>query len=153
MYAIRSYYVQMGADLSGEIVNEIGIHAEAAFFNPRYNGMEMSDTDSSYVQIAAGFDYTFNNGLYILGEYYFNGLGEKSYKDYDLQTFTRLSGGEMSGLAQNYSALVLSYIFLDDYTASILNIVNLDDVSSVLIPGLEYSFHENISIKINSNIS
>ncbi len=144
--------LQMGADLSGEIVNEIGIHAEAAFFNPRYNGMEMSDTDSSYVQITAGFDYTFNNGLYILGEYYFNGLGEKSYKDYDLQTFTRLSGGEMSGLAQNYSALVLSYIFLDDYTASILNIVNLDDVSSVLIPGLEYSFHENISIKINSNI-
>jgi len=144
--------LQLGADISGEIVKEIGIHAEAAFLNPRYSGMEMSETDSSYVQIVAGFDYTFDNGLYILGEYSYNGLGEKSYKNYDLQSFTRLTGGEMSGLAQNYSAGVISYIFLDDYTASLVNIVNLDDVSSVLIPGVEYSFHENISVKLNSNI-
>jgi len=114
--------------------------------------MEMSETDSLYAQFCSGFDYTFKNGLYVLGEYYYNGLGEKDYKDYDLLSFTRLTAGSMSGLAENYISAVVSYPFLNDYTFTLISLINSDDSSCALIPELEYAFHQNISIKLNSNI-
>jgi hypothetical protein len=143
--------IQVGADFAGEIINEIGIFGEAALSNPRYTGMEMSDTDSAYVQICAGMDYTFKNGLYLLGEYYYNGLGERD-NDFDLKAFTRLTGGLMSGLSRNYFSAVFMYPFLRYYKVSLITLANLDDGSCVTVPELEYSFHENLSIRINSNI-
>ena len=142
----------LGADFAGEIFAEIGWWGETAVINPRYDGMEFSDTDSIYVQLATGFDYTFDNEIYFMAEYYFNALGEKNYKDYDINSLGLTTGGAMSGFAQNYLATMLSYSFCDKYTASLLNITNLDDISSVLIPELNYEFHENIMLKLNSSI-
>ncbi|MCK4980605.1 MAG: hypothetical protein KAS62_09420, partial [Candidatus Delongbacteria bacterium] len=51
----------LGVDFAGEIFAEIGWWGEVAVINPRYDGMEFSDTDSIYVQVATGFDYTFDN--------------------------------------------------------------------------------------------
>jgi hypothetical protein len=144
--------LQLGADFSGEIINEIGFFGEAAISNPRYAGMEMNETDSVYIQFCTGFDYTFKSGLYLLGEYYYNGIGKRDYRNYDLKSFTRLTGGEMSGLAQNYISAVVKYPFLNDYSCTLISLVNMDDLSCALIPELEYSFHQNISVRLNSNL-
>ncbi|MCK4978818.1 MAG: hypothetical protein KAS62_00410 [Candidatus Delongbacteria bacterium] len=142
----------LGVDFAGEIFYDIGWWGEIAFINPRYDGMEFSDTDSIYVQVATGFDYTFDNEIYFMAEYYFNALGENNYKDYDIATLALTMGGGMSGLAQNYLATMLSYSFFDDYKFSLFSITNLDDISDVLVPELSYEFHENISLKLNSSI-
>ncbi|MBN2790542.1 MAG: hypothetical protein JXR69_10170 [Candidatus Delongbacteria bacterium] len=144
--------ILLGADFAGEIISEIGWWGEVAVINPRYDGMEYSDTDSIYIQTASGFDYTFDNGVYCMAEYYYNALGDNDYKDYDISSIGLSTAGAMSGFAQNYLATVISYSFRDKYTASLFNITNLDDISSVLIPELSYDFHENIQIKLNSNI-
>lgn len=144
--------IQIGGDLSGEIFNEIGYRFEGAFLNPRYYGMAASDTDSSYVQFTTGFDYTFGNGLYFLTEYYYNGLGEKRNSDYDIRSFLRLTGGEMSGLAENYAAFAVSYTLKNDYILSIVSVCNIDDNSAVFVPEIEYSFDENISVKLGADI-
>ncbi|MCG2760140.1 MAG: hypothetical protein L6407_02860 [Candidatus Delongbacteria bacterium] len=144
--------IQLGTDFAGEIINRIGIFGEIAVSNPRYTGMEMSETDSLYFQLSTGLDYTFKNGLYLLGEYYYNDLGKSDYKDYDFLSFTRLTAGEMSGLAKNYFSAAASYSFFDDYTFTLISLTNLNDISSVLVPEIEYAFHQNILIKFNSNI-
>jgi len=144
--------IQLGSDFSGEIFEGIGFFGEAALSNPRYPGMEFSDTDSAYAQFCTGFDYTFKNGLYVLGEYYYNGLGENDHKNYDLTAFTRLTGGVMSGLAENYFSAVVSYPFLNDYTCTLIGLVNPGDISCALVPELEYAFHQNILVKLNSNL-
>lgn len=144
--------LQLGTDFAGETIFSIGIFGEAALSNPRYAGMKVSDTDSLYVQLSTGIDYTFENGLYFLGEYYYNGLGERSSGDYDLESFVRITGGEMSGLAKNYISSYLSYSFLNDYTASFLTSVNLDDRSAVFIPSLEYAFHPNVLLNFNCSV-
>ncbi|MDA3838407.1 MAG: hypothetical protein PF574_05435 [Candidatus Delongbacteria bacterium] len=142
----------LGSDFAGEIFAEIGWWGEVAVINPRYVGMEFSDTDSIYVQAVTGFDYTFDNEIYFMAEYYFNALGDNDYKDYDINSLGLTTGGAMSGFAQNYLATMLSYSFWDKYTASLLNITNLDDISSVLIPEVSYEFHPNIMLKLNSSI-
>ncbi len=144
--------IQIGADLSGEIFNEIGYRFEGAFINPRYHGMEALDADSSYIQLTTGFDYTFGSGLYLLTEYYYNGLGERQSSDYDISSFLRLTGGEMSGLAQNYAAVAMSYTIKNDYILSIVSVCNIDDSSAVFVPEIEYSFDENISVKLGTDI-
>jgi len=144
--------LQLGADFSGEVFNDVGFFGEAAVSNPRYAGMEMSETDSAYVQFCTGFDYTFKNGLYLLGEYYYNGSGEKDRSDYDLGAFTRLTGGVMSGLSRNYVSVVISYPLQDNYTLRLIGLLNADDISCAIVPELEYSFHQNISVRLNSNM-
>ncbi|MFO7810744.1 MAG: hypothetical protein R6V47_05170, partial [Candidatus Delongbacteria bacterium] len=143
---------QLGADIAGETFLDTGFFAEVAVSNPRYPGMEFSDTDSLYIQTSAGIDYTFENGLYFLGEYYYNELGERSSEDYDIDPFIKITAGEMSGLARNYIASHLSYTFLNDYTASFLTSVNLDDTSAVFVPSLEYAFHPNILLDLNCSV-
>ncbi len=144
--------LMLGADFAGETFFDAGIFGEIAVFNPRYQGMEFSDTDSLYIQFTAGIDYTFKSGLYFLAEYYHNGLGEISYKDYGMDDFLKLTGGAMSGLGKNYAASYLSYRFLNDYTASILTSINTDDGSAVFVPALEYAFHPNILLNINCSV-
>jgi hypothetical protein len=132
--------IQLGADFAGETIFDIGVFGEGAL------------SDSLDLQLSAGIDYTFENGLYFLGEYYYNGLGENNYKSYDFDSFVRLTGGVMSGLARNYLANYLSYTFLNDYTASFLTAVNLDDSSAVFVPGIEYAFHPNILLNLNCSV-
>jgi hypothetical protein len=144
--------IQLGADFAGEIFYDIGFFGEGAVSNPRYTGMEMSETDSLYFQMSTGIDYTFENGLYLMGEYYYNGLGAKGHDDYDLKDFVRLTGGVMSGLAKNYFTAAVSYTLKSDYTLTLLSVTNLNDVSSVIVPRIEYGFHENIRLNFDSSI-
>jgi hypothetical protein len=144
--------IQIGTDFAGEIVNDIGFFGEAALSNPRYPGMELSETDSLYLQFSTGLDFTFENGIYIMGEYYFNGLGSKRSSGYDIASFIRLTGGEMSGLGRDYFTAVVSYSPWNDITLRILSATNLDDVSSVIVPGIEYGFHENIRLNFDSSL-
>lgn len=143
--------IMAGADLAGQI-GDVGVWAECAVINPIYPDMEYTDFDSLYAQIDAGLDYSFTNGLYIMLEYYYNGLGQYKSENYGYMDFMNLFGGEMSGFAQNYLIFGLTKDFLDYFIFSAFALGNLNDQSAMLLPAIEYTFHDNISLKLSGQI-
>ncbi len=144
--------ILIGADFSGQTFADIGIFGEGVFVNPKYDDLEYTDTDSSYIQTTIGLNYTLDNGIYILAEYHYNGLGNDEMDTYDIIDFMNLYSGEMVGFGKNYIFTMIKYDFFDDYSFSITNLLNIDDKSGVIMPNLEYTFTEDIGIAINSSI-
>lgn len=144
--------VMLGADMAGQIIWDIGIWSEAVFVNPVYAGMTYTEFDSAYVQVSTGMDYTFSNGLYVLGEYYFNGLGEASATDYDMTSLLNLYAGEMAGMAQHYLMLGIRKTILEVYNLTLFALVNPGDQSAVLLPGLEYPFNDALLLHLSGSV-
>ena len=143
--------IMAGADLAGQI-GDVGVWAECAVINPKYEGMEYSDFDSLYTQVDVGLDYNFVNGLYVMLEYYYNGLGQYKSENYGARDFMNMFGGEMSGFAQNYLFGGLRKDFLDHYVFAFFALGNLNDQSAMLLPELEYNFHDNLALKFSGQI-
>ncbi len=140
-----------GFDCAGQI-GSVGVWAEAAAINPKHANLDYTDVDSLYAQIDAGLDYNFPNGLYFLLEYYYNGLGRHDSKDYSAREYMSLFGGDAAGFGQNYVMVGLRKDFLDYFNATLFGLGNLNDQSAMLIPGIEYSFHDNLAIDIKAQI-
>lgn len=141
-----------GADLAGQI-GDVGIWLEGAAINPVYKNTNYTDFDSIYAQIDAGIDYTFVNGIYLMAEYYYNGLGEKDYKDYNISGLINQMMGQMSGFGQHYLMAGFTKDFLDFFLFSTFGLVNFTDQSAMILPALDYTFSDNISLKLQGQIA
>ena len=140
-----------GADLAGQI-GDVGIWTEGAAINPIINHGEFNNFDSIYAQIDAGLDYTFKNGLYVMVEYYYNGLGQVSYKKYSSSDFFNIVGGEMAGFAQNYIMGGFRKDLFDKFMLTVFGLGNLNDYSVLILPSVEYDFNDNISMNLSGRI-
>ena len=78
-----------GADMAGEL-GDVGVWTEVAVVNPVHQGQSYTNVDSLYMQADLGANYTFDNGLFIMGEYYYNGLGAWEPDDYTGTDLIRL---------------------------------------------------------------
>lgn len=141
-----------GADLVGQI-GDVGVWAEGAVINPMLSHGKYDNFDSLYAQIDAGLDYTFKNGLYLMLEYYYNGLGQYDYKKYTGSDFINMLGGEMVGFAQNYLMGGFRKDMFDKFMLTIFGLGNLNDYSAMILPSLEYDFNDNISMNLSGQIS
>ncbi|MGL1935646.1 MAG: hypothetical protein OCD01_11520 [Fibrobacterales bacterium] len=141
-----------GFDLAGDIFDGIGIWFEGAYKNRIFSGQSIFETDSAYVDIDAGFNYTFDNGIMAMVEYYYNGLGKESASEYTSGDFMNMFSGEMTGLGQSYTLTSLSYDFLDFYKGSINSIMNVNDQSFTLLPILSYSWNSDVTLSVGANI-
>jgi len=144
--------VVVGADFTGQ-VSEVGVWSEAAVVNFKYAGMETYESDSTYLQLDAGVDYTFENGLYVMAEYYYNGLGETHHSRYQPFDIFYQYLGDMAGLARNYLMLGTRRNFLDKYDVSLFVLTNIDDASAVFLPSVDYYFSDEVSINIGANLA
>ncbi|MFH1759965.1 MAG: hypothetical protein ABIA63_02580 [bacterium] len=142
----------VGADMAGQIPGEVGVWAEVAFTNPVPDTLNYADFDSAFLQIDAGMDYTLENGLYLMLEYYFNGSGKSSAKHYNFMSLLNLFAGEVSGLARNYLFFGLRKDFLELFNFGLYINTNLDDKSAVILPSWEYDFTDGISINLGANL-
>ncbi len=140
-----------GVDMAGQI-GDVGVWSECVVVNPVYMNMDYTGFDSLYIQADLGLDYTFTNGLYTMLEYYYNGLGQYTSDNYSFRDFLNMFGGEMSGMGQNYLMFGITKDMFDHYILSLFALGNLNDQSVILLPSLEYSFHDNISLKLSSQI-
>lgn len=142
---------QLGADLSGEVTSKaIGVWAEGCLANPLYK--TYTDFDSSYIQAVLGSNYTFENGLLVTAEYYYNGLGNDT-KNYSLTNFLYMMSGDMSGYAQHYLFGGTNKKLLNDYLdLNLFTLINLVDYSFALIPSTAYSFTDDISLELGASI-
>ncbi|MBN1758926.1 MAG: hypothetical protein JW863_11440 [Chitinispirillaceae bacterium] len=141
----------LGGDLAGQIGN-VGVFAELALTNPRKEGQRYTDTDRLYLQTDIGGYYTFENGLYLMAEYYFNRLGADNRNNYSLDHLLYLMNGEMAGMGQHYVFGGMSKEFFRYWTLAINALGNITDHSAMVLPSLEYSHSDNLTVKLGGSI-
>lgn len=127
----------LGGDLSGAVMG-VGVWGEGAF-----NWMEKG---ADFGQYLVGADYTFENGLYFVSEYYRNGRGKADEGRYTFADWMRLLGADGENLGRDYSFLGESFPVGELWDWSNYAIVNLNDMSGVLFPWVDYSFGDNTEV-------
>jgi len=144
-YYKHSYYT--GFDFAGAIWN-FGVYGEFAFRIPRNDeddGFQLKNYRlADNLEMCIGFDYMIPNiEIDTRMEYYYQGIGEKSKKDYNLLTV--LSGEKLVN-ARNYSFLFLEKTIHDYHKFNLAFFNNLDDGSYAILPGYSYSPYSNFDI-------
>ena len=133
----------IGGDFVGELFG-LGVWSEAA-----YNKMELSD---DYFEGLAGFDYTFDNELHVLTEFYFNGQGKSDYHEYDVFDWLRYFSGETKTITRAQWVLYAAYPATDLLTIGASTITSLSDGSLVFVPTAAYNLMDNLDIDLFGNI-
>jgi len=116
-----------GFDFYGYVGDE-GIYAEAAY---NWN-KDLPD----FFSFVFGGEYRLPNGLYLNGEYFYNGGGKRKSKDYD---WKRLFSAEILSLSQDYFNVGLGYDITPLWRLENYTIINLNDQSLFTAPNLSYS--------------
>lgn len=127
-YDISASYVDLGAtsfqygfDTVGDL-GQFGLRGEAAVIYP-----------GQILKYVAGWGYTFENGLGLDMEYYFNGAGAAQKKDYVYFAANKL---------------------IDEITSALLALyMNADDSSLILYPAYERNVADNIDVILSALIS
>lgn len=142
---VRNWSRELGGiNLEGELFG-LGARAELGV-----NRMD-DNSDSLKYEFIIGGDYTFENSLYLLGEFYHNDFGvkvnETKFDDY----FIYLAGQRKS-LNQNYFFLMAMYPLGDLLSGSLFGIGNLDDGSLAINPQLDYNIFEDVELSFVGSI-
>jgi len=150
-YYKRSYFA--GFDFAGAI-RDFGVYGEFAFRIPRDSNDKKfvleSYSISDNLEMCVGFDYSFSDiNLETRMEYYYQGIGAKSKKDYNLLTV--LSGEKLVN-ARNYTFLFFEKTVKDFHKFSLAFFNNLDDGSYAILPGYNYSPYANLDITVGAFI-
>ncbi len=126
-----------GGDFSGELFG-LGLWAEGA-----YNSMENSVDFGQYL---IGTDFTFENGLYLTGEYYRNELGKANKNRYDIQDWMDLLGATGDNLGRDYLFLGERYPITELWNWSNFFILNMGDKSGMFFPWFDYNLNDNTEL-------
>ena len=133
-----------GVNLEGELFG-LGTRAELAVNRLDY------DSDSLKYEFIIGGDYTFDNSLYLLGEFYHNDFGVKvdqtQFDDYLI-----FLAGQRKSLNQNYFFLMTMYPLTDLLSGSLFSIANLDDGSFAINPQLVYNIFEDVELSLLASV-
>ena len=128
-------------------VGDAEVHAELALFEtPDLHPEDRLFGGGHHATTAvAGASYTFNlgKGLTVLGEYYYNGFGERDTSDLSVRLTdpafqTRLARGDMLTLGQEALALQVSYPFNESLQGAFLVLGNPADGSGLAVPSLTW---------------
>lgn len=131
----------VGLDLSGSVLG-IGIYSELA-----YNFKSNDSGNENYGRYLLGLNYTLNNGMYLMAEYYYNEKGKKDYKDYTLNDWMASYGQYAENLGQNNLFIGQSFPTIgNNLTWTNYMLLNLDDKSGMIYPWLTYSAGNNTEI-------
>jgi hypothetical protein len=128
-----------GGALVGELAG-IGIWGEGA-----YNTLKDAD---NFTEVLVGVDYTFENGLYCLAEFYYNGNASENSNALGLDNYIQYLNGETHSLLQTYTFLMWQYPLSDFVSVGMINFASLSDKSAALNPQLEWNAFEDVSISV-----
>lgn len=129
----------VGGDFSGGLFG-LGVWGEGA-----YNIMASSDDFGQYL---LGSDYTFESGLYLIGEYYKNELGKTDKSQYDLNDWMRLLSADGENLGQDYLFLGERHGITELWNWANYMIINLNDKSGLIFPWFDYSLNDNTEVML-----
>ncbi len=131
---------QIGGDFSGSI-GGIGIYGEVVY--RMKTGKTGADNYGNYI---VGLNYFFQNGLYIMGEYYYNEKGKDDYKNYDINDWMLYAGEYGENLGKHYLYAGSRIPIGDFFNLSTFLLYNVSDNSGMVYPWLEYSLGDNTEL-------
>ncbi|MEA3545978.1 MAG: hypothetical protein U9R69_12280 [Thermodesulfobacteriota bacterium] len=138
----------VGVGLAGEF-GKVGLKAELSWYQGRDVDHPQGDLYDDFGIAAVEGWYRFDNGLVLLGEYLFNGVGSDNPNEYPLvATSAPITEGLSFLLARHYLLLVPSYQFHPLVTANGLLIYNIEDHSSLIRPQLVISLADNLQLDL-----
>ena len=138
--------VIMEDKLTDSLQNTIGISQAGALY-----GIGLWSEFNSYINNNRndwlfGFDYTFNNGVYMMYERYHQDIYEKFENGYSSDIIMNYLNGNIRSIGSDYSFFSLG-IFMDEFTRiSLQSILNHTDGSSILFPQIDYSIMDDVDL-------
>ena len=138
----------LGVGLAGEL-GYLGLKAEASWYRGRDVGRPAGDLHEQFNESALEWWYRFDNGLVLLGEYLYNGVGSADPEQYPrVAVSAPLQEGLSYLLGRHYLMFSPSYEFHPLVTGSGLLIWNLQDHSFLLRPQLAISLADNLQLDL-----
>jgi len=107
--------------------------------------------DKYFNEFVIGLDYTFENSLYVMGEYFHTDFGV-AIDQLNFTHYLNYFQSNVHGLSQNYLFTNVMYPLTDSFTIGVFNIANLDDQSVVLNPQVKYLLGNNLEIAFIGSI-
>jgi hypothetical protein len=133
-----------GGDFVGELIG-LGVWGEWG-----YNRVKGRD---DFQEAVLGLDYSFENGLYVLSEYYHNDLGKADHHEYDLADWLRFFLYQSKSVSRDNIYVYGSYSLTDLIKLNGSAVMSLNDLSVALIPGAYYSYRENLTLELFINLN
>lgn len=139
-----------GLNISRNLL-DAGWWLETAFVDFKKLADYQPDKGDNYFRLTTGLDYTLENGLYLMLEYYYNSLGTSKTSNY----LSNLSDNELSfseagifNLGKHYLFLNSSYQFNALLSGNLNLVTNLTDYSANLSLYAEYNFKEDVYLDL-----
>ncbi|MGD8779466.1 MAG: hypothetical protein PVH88_10970 [Ignavibacteria bacterium] len=129
----------IGSNLSGQLFG-VGVWFEVA-----YNLMESSKDFGQYL---VGADYTFESELYLIAEYYRNGLGKTDEKKYSFEDWMSLINPSGINLGKDYLFAGNKYPVTELISWANYVLININDKSGMIYPWLEINLTNNTDLTL-----
>ncbi|NQT62561.1 MAG: hypothetical protein HQ556_06345 [Candidatus Marinimicrobia bacterium] len=143
----------LGWGLWGEFsTNDLEMQSPFAVFD--YNSLSPLTPlpDQTFTEYVLGTDYTFDNSLYFLGEYFHNGFGVMKREDLAPIDYFAALGGASHSLMQDYIFLYTMHPTFDFVSMSTLVFANLNDNSGTFAPQLDWNAFEDTNISLQGSL-
>ncbi len=138
----------IGLGLAGEL-GTVGLKGELSLYRGQQVGRVAGDLKSDFAIAALEGWYRFDNGLVLLVEYLYNGVGVNDPAQYPLAAVSApLQEGLSFLLGRHYLLLAPAYELHPLVTLSGLLIQNLQDSSCLLRPQLAISLSDNLQLDL-----
>jgi hypothetical protein len=136
-----------GLDISGSLWG-IGLRSESAYnFSAGHNG------GKDFGRYVAGIDYTFDNGLYLMAEYYYNGKGKNDYKEYNINDWMNSFGAYAENLGRQNLYIGQGFPpITDNLTWTNFMLLNLSDKSGIIYPWFDLNLGDNSVLTLTAYI-
>ncbi len=125
----------------GSFVGQIG---EFGIWNEVFLSM---DNTKSFGEVVFGADHTFDNGIYVMAEYFRNTLGATE-NELSFYHYLHAYAGESKSLMQNYVFAMTMFSINDFISGSVMAFGNLDDKSFSIAPQVEWNVFENVNLSL-----
>ena len=138
----------VGAGVAGEL-GKLGVKTEFSWYQGQNVGQPQGDLYADFAIAALEGWYRFDNGLVLLSEYLFNGVGSDNPQEYPLvATSAPIAEGLSFLLARHYLLLGPSYQLHPLVTVNGLLIYNIKDHSSLIRPQFVISLADNLQLDL-----
>ncbi len=141
----------IGGDFAGELFG-LGIWSEGGYnFMDHKQGFKPEEVKDHW-ELVFGSDYTFQSGMYIMAEYYFNSMARSNWEKYTLNNWMWMLTSEMKTISRQQVFGLIQYPFTDLITIGSYTIYSVSDQSAAFVPMVQYSLFEDVDLTIFGNI-
>lgn len=145
----------VGLDVVGD-VGPVSVHGEAAY-TIGLAGLGVAGqavtVSEHFLRAVVGGEWRPHEKVTLGAEYHFNGFGAASAQDYLAKLSSpRVTRGEVFGAGRHGAALMVVWQAHDLAGVSLVALANLQDPSALLIPSLEWSFAQNVIVRLGANV-